>query len=95
MKSSKFLTLALILGVGAATALADDLQNTIRIPQGRGQYLEVQSPVPVTTAIYVTDVSVGPTREYSTVQSCEGDEQVVAVPNPHGQSRFLYQRVQD
>jgi len=95
MKSSKLFTLALILGVGAATASADDLRNTIRIPQGRGQYLEVQSPVPITTAAYVSDVSVGPAREYDTVQNCEGYMRVVRVPNNHGTYKFLYRRLDE
>lgn len=83
-----FLGLSLTLGA-AGTSRADD-QQTIRIPQGRGQYLEIHTnrQVRETNALFVKSCQVR--RQVATTG--QGELRPVTVTNAHGSTTTLFRR---
>lgn len=87
----KFTVLSLLVGVSlfgtASVSQAND--QTLRIPQGRGQYVEIPVPQPArtTVALYVT-------RPVKAVKApAARDLRPVIVQDPHGRSFTLFETV--
>lgn len=92
MKST---SLTILLGLSltlsaAVTSRAND-QQTTRIPQGRGQYIEVAVAKPTSVALLVTSRN-GSAKDSAAVST--GELRPVTVTNAHGSSVTLYRRAQ-
>jgi hypothetical protein len=83
----KSIALTLLLGVSFTLGAALTSRAADRIPQGRGQYVEVQTTAPATVALFVNSAArKSPSAVASTLRP-------VTVSSAHGASVTLFERV--